>query len=276
MSTKTVKSEVAEGKVKGTIKEDDQKEAKKIKKGDETGNLKLNALGTVWKYDLYIKSGLTLFIMGYWIFLLKNLNHKLTLSSYMKVGSKVGSKDLWFGFTPLFVIIGGYPILFFLKELYDDMKHIKDGKLFSMDPYWPICIDSANTLPKKLLQKGIIGKIDYKCLKKQEGYNNSQSKMLQDRAYTTTYSVFLLVLFFVTSDAGKFKGIIERDNPFIATTIQHVLFLALLIISNILLKNYYYISTYALDFFTQALQLLGALLILLITFIIYRIIYFYV
>ena len=55
MSTKTVKTDVSEGKVKGTVKKDDETEAKKIKKGDKSGTLKLNALGEVWKNDIHIK-----------------------------------------------------------------------------------------------------------------------------------------------------------------------------------------------------------------------------
>ena len=273
MSTKTVKTDVSEGKVKGTIKKDDETEAKKIKKGDKSGTLKLNALGEVWKNDIHIKIVLTSVILIYWCILLGHLYIKLTKSAKMKVGAKIDTK--LFSYLPFFCIIGGYPILFFLKQIWDYIQSLRQGKLFQLDPYWPICLDSAETLPKKLLKRGVIGKIDYECMEKQAAYNNAQSKMLQDRAYTATYSVFVFVLFFVTSDSGRFKGIIERDNPFIASTIQHALFLALIMISSILLKGYYYMSTYALDFLTQGLQLLGSLIILLVTFIIYRIIYFY-
>ena len=265
-----INNDVKSGQVKGTLKENDVAEAKKIKKKDETGILKLNALGPVWKYDLQVKSILIIILLIIWIFMLKILYSKLTLSS----GNKIKNEHL--SFLPFFIIIGGYPIIFFLKELYNNFINKSNNSLFEIDPYWPICIETADNLPKDILKKGVIGRLDYKCLQKQLEYNNAQSKMLQDRAYTATYSVFLLMVFFVTSDAGRFKGTIERDNKFVTTTIQYALAIALFLMTSIIFKNYYYMSTYILDFLTKGLQLLGALLVMLVTHIIYRIIYLFI
>jgi len=234
-----------------------------------------NALGQIFKYDLTIKCVSSSILLIYWSYLIYVLKTKLTPCINIK-GLTKSKNSLELTFLPFFLIIGGYPIIYFIKQIYDDITLYNSGKTFNLDPYYSICIESAKDLPKDVLKQGVIGKVNYKCKQQQQAYNDAQSKMLTDRAYTTVYSVFWLVLFFFTSDAGKFKGTIERDNPFITTTIQHSLFIALIIISSILLKNYYYISTYALDFFRGGLQILGALMVLLITFIIYRIIYFYI
>jgi len=263
------------GKIKGEVKKDDKDEAKKVAKKNASGKLALNALGPVFQYDLIIKSVGDGILLSYWGYLISLLYQKLQLSAKNVKGSTRIPKDAY-PFTPYMVIICGYPILFFVKQIYDNIVLYNSGKRFEVDPYFSICIESAATLKKDLLKQGVVGKVDYKCMQQQQKYNDAQCKMLTDRAYTTVYSVFWLILFFLTSDAGKFKGTIERDNPFIATTIQHALFISLLVISSILFKNYYYMSTYVLDFLTGGLQLLGALMILLITFIIYRIIYFYI
>ena len=230
-------------------------------------NINDNTLGQIFKYDLIIKCVSSGVLLIYWFYLIYLLKTNLTISN---------KKSSELTFLPYFVIICIYPILYFIKQIYDDIVLYTSGKIFDLDPYYSICIDSAKNLPKDVLKQGVIGRVNYKCMQQQQAYNDAQSKTLTDRAYTTVYSVFGLILFFFTSDAGKFKGTIERDNPFITTTIQHSLFIALIIISSILLKDYYYISTYALDFFRGGLQILGALMILLITFIIYRIIKFYI
>jgi len=225
-------------------------------------------LGPTFKYDLQIKMVSIGIVLTYWILLAFYL--------YGKLGESKLINKAKYSFMPYFLVIVIYPIIYYVYQIIVLIHKHKEGKLFTVDPFYSFCLSGPEFLTKKELKAGAIGKQNYKCVKQQAAYNNTLSKMLTDRAYTSVYSVFLLILFFLTTDAGKFKNTIERDNSFIASTIQHALFIALLLISSTLLKDYYYLSLYALDFLTDLLQILGALLILLVTFIIFRIILFYI
>ena len=89
--------------------------------------------------------------------------------------------------------------------------------------------------------------------------------------YYVVYALFALVLFFFTQSAGRFKDVIaNRDSIFVTAVIKYALILSLLIMGFSVLQDYYYLTMVINYFLLDVLQLIGALMLMLISFILYR------
>ena len=228
----------------------------------------------VWRvmnYHSTIYNSISLGLLLYWLGLVVYLYFILVSTDYT---ASFGSS---YYFLPFFALIAVYPVLYFTNQLIVTNSVGEDGGLPNLDPYFAICIQGPNSLTNNEMKLGAIGKLNYKCLKEEFDFNTRSFQVVTERAYSVVYAIFTLVLFLFTSQAGKFQDqLATRNSTFIRSLIQHSLFFSLLLISGSLLKNYYYVSTFPLFFFTGLLQILGALVVMLVSYLLYRLIYLYI
>jgi hypothetical protein len=207
----------------------------------------------------------------YWVFLIIKYYFAL-----MKPGSIESLKSLR-GFLPYFTVIVLYPILYYIKQYIGTMRGLNISILSMLDPFYPICFKAQTSLTKKELSIGAVGKVDYKCLKKQTEYLNSMSDLIINDTYYLIYGIFVLTLFLFASDAGSFRNkITSRNSEFMNKLFQQALFLSLLVMSSTLFTEYYYLSTIIMYVYRNILQMIGATLSLVVAFILYRLIYLYI
>jgi len=229
-------------------------------------------LQSLWKkftYHTTITNIINITCLLYWCILIIYLytvlidkNAKVTFSYKNRIG-----------FSIYFIIIALYPILYIVNNIYQNNVHPE--KL--IDPYYALCVDGPTQLSREELALGIVGKMNYKCLKESSDYNHQFGNMITMRTWYIIHSIFALVLFLFTQSAGKYKNsIVSSQSHFMTLIIQHALFLAMILMSVDMFTEYYYMSTLAASFFSNILQLAGALTIMLVAFILYRLIYIFV
>jgi len=224
----------------------------------------------VFKYHSAIANTISSSLLLYWICLSIYLYYVLVSTDYT---SSYASSYYYLTF---FTVIVAYPVIYFVNQLLVTNTTGEDGGLPNLDPYYGICMQGPNSLTDKEMGMGVVGKIDYKCMKEQFDYNSTAFEMITSRAYSVVYAIFTLVLFLFTSSAGKFQDqLATRNSTFVRACVQHALFLALILVSGSLLKNYYYVSSFPLFFFSGLLQILGALVVMLMCYILYRLIFLY-
>lgn len=177
------------------------------------------------------------------------------------------------GFSIYFIVIAIYPIVYILNKLYQNIMHPEKH----IDPYYALCVNGPQQLTPHEQSLGAVGKLDYKCLKESSDYNLEFGEMIKMRTWYIIHSIFALVLFLFAQSAGKYKNtVVSSQSHFMTKIIQHALFLAMILMSVDIFTEYYYLSTLAKSFFLNILQLSGALTILLVAFILYRLIYIFV
>ena len=207
----------------------------------------------------------------YWVFLIIKYYFAL-----VKTGSVESSKSLR-GFLPYFTIIVLYPILYYIKQFIGTIRGLHISVLSMLDPFYPVCFHAQTSLTEKELDMGAVGKVDYKCLKKQTEYLDSMSNLIINDTYYLIYGIFVLTLFLFASDAGSFRNkITSRNSEFLNKLFQQALFLSLLVMSSTLFTEYYYLSTIIMYVYRNILQMIGATLSLVVAFILYRLIYLYI
>lgn len=176
-----------------------------------------------------------------------------------------------YGFIAYFVLLATYPVLYIVNEIFTIYKAGKDGDLSGMDPYYGFCVIGPDSLTKEEIGFGAVGAMDYRCHAEQYELTNSQSNYLISSTYYVVYALFALVLFFFTQSAGPFKDVIaNRDSVFVTAVIKYALILSLLIMGLSVLQDYYYLTMVINYFLLNVLQLIGALMLMLISFILYR------
>jgi len=214
---------------------------------------------------------ITVVSLVYWMFLIIKYYFAL-----MKTGS-VESVDSLRGFMPYFTIIVLYPILYYIKQFIGTIRGLNISILSMLDPFYPICFKAQTSLTEKELSIGAVGKVNYKCLKKQTEYIDSMSELIIDDTYYLIYGIFVLTLFLFASDAGSFRNkITSRNSEFMNKLFQQALFLSLIVMSSTLFTEYYYLSTIIMYVYRNILQMIGATLSLVVAFILYRLIYLYI
>ena len=229
-------------------------------------------LHSLWKkftYNKTITNVINVITLLYWCILIVYL-YTVLIDKNTKV--TFSYKDRM-GFSVYFIIIVLYPIIYILNNIYQNNIHQK----IHTDPYYALCVDGPSQLTQKELDLGIVGKMNYKCLKESSEYNHQFGDMITMRTWYIIHSIFALVLFLFTQSAGKYKNsVVSSQSHFMTLVIQHALFLSMILMSVDIFTEYYYLSTLAKTFFSNILQLAGSLTIMLVVFILYRLIYIFV
>jgi len=207
----------------------------------------------------------------YWLYLIIKY-----YSALIKTSSVESSKSLY-GFMPYFTVIVIYPILYYIKQFVVTIYGLDSSILSMLNPFYPICLQGQTSLTEKEMDTGAVGKLDYRCLKKQTEYLDSLSNLIIDDTYYLIYGIFVLTLFLFASDAGSFRNkITSRNSEFLNKLFQQALFLSLIVMSSTLFTEYYYLSTIIMYIYRNILQMIGATLSLVVAFILYRLIYLYI
>jgi hypothetical protein len=231
----------------------------------------------VWKVMTYhdtLHIGISVLSIVAWLFIITKLYFTLTAPVE---GAEVGSFGSSYSFLPFFALIATYPIIYYVNQVVLTQKGTRSGLLANLDPYFAICTDGPDGLTDKEMNLGAVGKVNYKCVKEEDNFNFEYSQMIIGRAYYMIYSIFALTLFLFTQSAGKFKNtLVTSDSPFVTRLIQLALFLALILMASNVFVQYYYLSTFAMYFFMNILQMLGAIMTMIVSFILFRLAYLYV
>ena len=181
------------------------------------------------------------------------------------------------GFLPYFTIIVLYPILYFVNQMVHTRLGGYGARLSNLKPDFAVCTKNTSQLTDQERLAGAVGKLNYKCYNDVGTFTRKYGDMITRRTYYIIHSLFVLTLFLFTQSAGKFKNtIVSSDSTFITVLMQHCLFISLLLMTVQMLIGYQYITTYLLFLYMNLLQILGALTVMMVTFILYRLIYLYV
>ena len=229
-------------------------------------------LKNVWKKFTYHKTVTNIINIStllYWCILVLYL-YSVLIDKNAKVTFSYKNR---IGFSVYFFIIALYPIIYIINNIYQNNFHPQRH----VDPYYALCVDGPTQLTQQELSLGIVGKMNYKCLKESNDYNRQFGDMITMRTWYIIHSIFALVLFLFAQSAGKYKNtIVSSQSHFMTLIIQHALFLAMILMSVDIFTGYYYISILASTFFSNILQLAGSLTVMLVSFILYRLIYVFV
>ena len=161
----------------------------------------LSEQAQIWKptRHLYIVYRLIIIAsLAYWVFLI--VKYYLAL---MKTSSVESAKSLR-GFMPYFTVIVLYPVLYYIKQYVGTVRGLNISILSMLDPFYPVCFQAQTSLTEKELSTGAVGKVDYKCLKKQTEYIDSMSGQIISDSYYLIYGIFVLTLFFVCFRCREF------------------------------------------------------------------------
>lgn len=243
-------------------------------KYSDTYNVRDN-IYTPLTYNKKINNTITICCFLYWIFIVTYL-YKILEDNKLHDNFSLKSRLY---FLPFFLLIVLYPILYFVNQfIHTNLgNRSKTGKLTNIDPSYPVCNKMYTDLTEEEKNIGAVGKVDYKCHKNIVDFNKNYGDIIIRRTYYIIHAIFALILFLFTQRAGKFKNTVaSSDSKFITILIQQALFLAIILLSCSVILKSSYLSTFILLFFMNLLQLLGALTIMLVAFILYRLIYLFV
>ena len=220
----------------------------------------------VWRplsYHAYLHIVPSLFVLGLWFYIIYVL--------YWALVTTRGPFIPGYGFLRYFVVLATYPVLYIINQIFGIYQAGKIGELTGIDPYYGMCVIGPDSLTKYEIGLGAIGAMDYRCHAEQYELTNSQTNYLISSTYYIVNALFALVLFFFTQSAGRFKNVIaNRDSIFVTAVIKYALVLSLLIMGFSVLGDYYYLTLVVNYFLLDVLQLIGALMLMLISFILYR------
>ncbi len=223
-------------------------------------------LDEIWRplsYHAYLHVVPTIAVLGIWFYIVYVL--------YWALVTARGPFVPGYGFIGYFVLFAVYPVIYIVNQLFKIYQAGKTGQLSGMDPYYGFCVIGPDSLTEHELGLGAIGAMDYGCHAEQYKLTSSQSNYLISSTYYVVYALFALVLFFFTQSAGRFKNVIaNRDSIFVTSVIKYALLLSLLIMGFSVLQDYYYLTMVVNFFLLDILQLIGALMLMLISFIMYR------
>lgn len=181
-----------------------------------------------------------------------------------------------YGFLSYFVLVATYPVIFLVNQIFTASTCACAGRLTGVDPYYGFCTIGPDSLTARELGFGAVGAIDYKCHNEQYSLTSSQADTLISNTYYVVYALFTLVLFFFTQSAGRFKNVVANKNSvFITAVIRYALILSLIVMGSTVFKGYYYASLIVNSMFFDILQLIGALMVMLISHILYRLTFIY-
>ena len=225
----------------------------------------------IWKparYNTQVLIGLSLLVLIYWVGIVTTL--------YFALITTRGPFIPGYGFVPFFIAIAAYPIIYLVNQIFSVIKAEKLGITPGLDPYYGFCIVGPDSLTAEEIKLGAVGAMDYACHHEQLSDTNSTGEAIISMTYYSVYALFALVLFFFTQQAGKFRDVVaNRDSIFVTAVIKHALILALILMGSPALGGYYYLTTVVNYFFLDVLQLVGALMMMLISHILYRLTFLY-
>ena len=225
----------------------------------------------IWKpaqFHVQILIGISLLVIICWMYIITRL--------YFALVTARGPFIPGYGFVPFFILIAAYPIIYLVNQIFTVIKAEKLGINPGLDPYYGFCIVGPDSLTKEEIELGAVGAMDYACHHEQLSDTNSTGAAIISMTYYSVYALFALVLFFFTQQAGKFRDVVaNRDSIFVTTVIKYSLILALILMGSEIVGGYYYLSTILNYFFLDILQLVGALMMMLISHILYRLTFLY-
>jgi len=211
-----------------------------------------------------INNSISFFVLLIWIFLC----YKIIITIKNSESARFLTT-----FFPVMIVIMAYPIIYYGRQLYVTSQQIKN-KVDYIDPYYAICLTGYDNLSLEEKAQGFIAKMDYSCHKDQYAFLRNTATMIATRGYTIIYILFVFTTWFifnVRSPGGtKIFKIMKRNNPVGKILIQIGCLLSLFIMNITILSYYYYPSTFIFTFFQNILQLNVAVMLILLTYIIFQ------
>ena len=106
----------------------------------------------------------------YWIGLIIYL-----YTIHTKVIHAIGETHVYL---PFFIVVSEYPILYFINEIISTNNQAEASRVPNVDPYYGICVSGPTSLTQDERDTGIIAKVNYRCVKTQQLYNEKQVELI--------------------------------------------------------------------------------------------------
>ena len=222
------------------------------------------SLKTQFEHQSTINNSIVFIALTLWIFLC----YKIILTIRANESDKFITS-----FFPVMIVVMIYPIIYYGQQVYITSQQIKN-KADNIDPYYPICLTGYKDLNLEEQAQGFIAKMDYSCHKDQYNFLRNTATEIATRGYTIIYILFVFTCWFIfnvrsTGGTKRFK-IMKRNNPVGKILIQIGCLMSLFVMNITILSYYYYPSNFVFTFFQNILQLNVAVMLILLTYIIFQ------
>lgn len=193
---------------------------------------------------------------------------------------KLKPSDKGFKYIFFFILIT-IPYLLWAGKI---MKFLKYGGLQTYpavtkpkieDPLW-LPPDYGRCFDPKLTSeeaKYSIGKMNYKCIKKQYDYLQALSDEYISKAYYQLYTLFSIVLLLFTHIVRDHTSFYLNDNnPFIKNLIKYSILISLILLTSPILMQYYYYSLIMSEFYESLITMNVFTLAIFLAYIMYKLV----
>jgi hypothetical protein len=160
------------------------------------------------------------------------------------------------------------PLALFVHNVH---VRIKDELMLPAVPAdYGVCFVPQSDLTDKEKAFGAIGKVDYSCARNQYEMLQDRATTVQSQSYNLVYTLFTLVLLLFT--VSRTKDIINRNDPFIKSLIISSMLLSVTTMISPMLANFYWSSLPMISLFEVIFQMNVATVILLISYLAFKIV----
>lgn len=170
----------------------------------------------------------------------------------------------------IFCIIILYPIYIFISSIYSVYNH---NYIMGLSPFFPICIKGYNALTSEEKKLDIVGKIDYKCWQNQHKFLFDSTNLISVRSHYLIRILFTLIVFlFGLGKVNTFQyKLIMQNKLFIKSVIRGAALCGIILISaRFLVEDFNYLTIILNVFFGNLLHINIAILIILITYLLFN------
>ena len=166
------------------------------------------------------------------------------------------------------VAIVAIPLLLFVHNVH---VRIKDELMLPAVPAdYGVCFVPQSDLTEEEKEFGAVGKVDYSCARNQYEMLQDRATTVQSQSYNLVYTLFTLVLLLFT--VSRTKDIINRNDPFMKALIISSMLLSVTTMISPMLANFYWSSLPMISLFEVIFQMNVATVILLISYLAFKIV----
>ena len=162
------------------------------------------------------------------------------------------------------------PFTIFIYKIYNTFHRASIDDYPIVPPDYGVCFRPWGNLTEKEKKVGIIGAIDMKCNKmNQSDYDFAMSREIQSNTYYLIYTMLTLtLLFFPLPEDYPFN----RNSKFVKATIKVNILLCLALLTSPIFMGRVSSTNFAIyRWYTDIMVMTASILLVLITFIIYKI-----
>lgn len=141
---------------------------------------------------------------------------------YLLIGVQSGSDYLQQtdrSFLYIFTLVSFYPLLqFFSRYLRLRAGERDQARYTGQSNMTPHCTQSLLEIDQKLVDKGIIGTVDFKCREKVTNSMMSNYNDLAMKSYYQSTALLMIIIYLLTQ--GRKSNILNQDNAFLRASVK--------------------------------------------------------